>query len=127
MDDAKTSICWICLFAGSRSDSGGVSYYSDDILFGLNAAHDLHYLFGEYYGLGLTFIGFIDDSEDPEGVYEYITVNSIEYVASSSIAARAEARGFDVKNGVNGFFYPQYDRILGLTLLGEVPASAFRR
>ena len=83
--------------------------------------------YGEQYGLGLIFIGYVDDNEDPDGVYEYITVNSIEYVASSSIAARAAASGYNVKNGVKGFFTPQYDRILGLKLVGEAPATAAHR
>ena len=127
-DDKQTSIVWLCLYMGAyNSSTDRFSYYSDDILFALTAPHDLHYYYGEQYGLGLIFIGYVDDNEDPDGVYEYITVNSIEYVASSSIAARAAASGYNVKNGVKGFFTPQYDRILGLKLVGEAPATAAHR
>lgn len=127
-DDKQSSIVWLCLYMGAyNSSTDRFSYYSDDILFALTAPHDLHYYYGEQYGLGLIFIGYVDDNEDPDGVYEYITVNSIEYVASSSIAARAAASGYNVKNGVKGFFTPQYDRILGLKLVGEAPATAAHR
>lgn len=127
-DDKQSSIVWLCLYMGAyNSSTDRFSYYSDDILFALYAPHDLHFYYGEQYGLGLIFIGYVDDNEDPDGVYEYITINSIEYVASSSIAARAAASGYNVKNGVKGFFTPQYDRILGLKLVGEAPAAAHRR